>query len=332
MQNQRDHTQVLQAQPLVSFVVTAYNLPATMLRECVESILALSMRPQEREIILVDDGSDETPLTELKDLASHLIYYRQDNQGVSAARNAGLRIASGQFFQFVDGDDRLIPENYEHCLEILRSKQPDMLLFSATTSTKTAKSNLDCQGPFHGDDYMRHHNIRAAVWSYVFHRSLIGNLHFTVNKQFTEDEEFTPMLLLRSEKLYKTEVKAYFYRQHQQSATHQKSEESLRKRFDDSIDTILRLNDKADRMPQSDRQAMQRRVAQLTMDYIYNIIVETRDRDFLNEQLKELERNGLFPLPDRNYTKKYSWFRRMTNSQAGLRMLMLALPHLKRER
>ena len=332
MQNQRDHTQVLQAQPLVSFVVTAYNLPATMLRESVESILALSMRPQEREIILVDDGSDETPLTELKDLASHLIYYRQDNQGVSAARNAGLRIATGQFIQFIDGDDRLIPENYEHCLEILQSKQPDMLLFSATTSPKKPKSELDCEGPFQGSEYMRHHNIKSSVCSYVFHRSLIGNLHFTVNKQFTEDEEFTPLLLLRSEKLFTTEAKAYFYRQHQKSATHRKSDESLRKRFDDNLDTILRLNEKADRMPQADRQAMQRRVAQLTMDYIYNIIVETRDRDFLNEQLKELERNGLFPLPDRNYTKKYSWFRRMTNSQAGLRMLMLALPHLKRER
>ena len=316
----------------MSFIVTAYNLPAEMLRECIESILALSMRPQEREIILVDDGSDKTPLTELDDLANHLIYFRQENQGVSAARNAGLRIATGKFVQFIDGDDRLITENYEHCLQILQTKQPDMLLFNATTSQKSAKSEPDCQGPFQGSDYMRHHNIKSSVCSYVFHRSLIGNLHFTVNKQFTEDEEFTPLLLLRSEKLYTTEAKAYFYRQHRQSTTHQKSEERLRKRFGDSLDTILRLNEKADRMPAADRQAMQRRVAQLTMDYIYNVIVETRDRKFLNEQLKELERNGLFPLPDRNYTKKYNWFRRMTNSQAGLRMLMLALPHTKRER
>ena len=94
----------------------------------------------------------------------------------------------------------------------------------------------------------------------------------------------------------------------------------------------MRLNDKADRMPQADRQAMQRRVAQLTMDYIYNVIVETRDRKFLDQQLAELQKKGLFPLPDRNYTKKYSWFRRMTNSKTGLRMLMLVLPYTKKER
>lgn len=332
MQNQHAHTQSLQEKPEVTFIVTVYNLPAEMLRECLESILALDFDEKRREIILVDDGSDETPLTELKDLVRHIIYYRQDNQGVSAARNAGLRIATGKFIQFIDGDDLLIPENYQHCLKILDEKQPDILFFNMTTKQQSVKSEIDCEGPFQGSDYMRHHNIQSSVCSYIFHRCLLGNLHFTVNKQFTEDEEFTPMLLLRSEKLYKTEVKAYFYRQHQQSATHQKSEECLRKRFDDSIDTILRLNDKADRMPQADRQAMQRRVAQLTMDYIYNVIVETRDRQFLDQQLAELQKKGLFPLPDRNYTKKYSWFRRMTNSKTCLRMLMLVLPYTKKER
>lgn len=316
----------------MSFIVTAYNLPAEMLRECIGSILALDFDEKRREIVLVDDGSDETPLTELKDLARHIIYYRQENQGVSAARNAGLRIARGQFIQFIDGDDRLIPENYRHCLQILDEKQPDMLLFNATTGAKTTPSDGDCQGPFQGSDYMRRNNIKSAVWCYLFHRSLVGNLCFTENKQYTEDEEFTPQLLLRSERLYTTRATAYFYRQHAQSATHRKSEVLLQKRFDDSLDTILRLNTKADRMPQADRQAMQRRVAQLTMDYIYNVIVETRDRKFLDEQLAELEKFGLFPLPDRNYTKKYSWFRRMTNSKAGLRMLILVLPYTKKER
>ncbi|MBR1468837.1 MAG: glycosyltransferase, partial [Prevotella sp.] len=250
----------------------------------------------------------------------------------SAARNAGLRIARGQFIQFIDGDDLLIPENYRHCLQILAEKQPDMLFFGMTTKQKSPKSELDCEGPFQGSDYMRHHNIQSSVCSYIFQRSILGNLHFTVNKQFTEDEEFTPMLLLRSERLFTTSAKAYFYRQHQQSATHQKTEESLQKRFSDSIDTILRLNMQADRMPTDERQALQRRVAQLTMDYIYNIIVETRDRKLLSRQLAELRKNGLYPLPERNYTTKYKWFQRLANSEKGLRMLMFVLPFTKKER
>ena len=46
-------------QPLVSFILTYYNLPVQMLCECIDSILALSLTPEEREIIVVDDGSDE---------------------------------------------------------------------------------------------------------------------------------------------------------------------------------------------------------------------------------------------------------------------------------
>ena len=43
--------------PLVSFILTYYNQPVQMLCECIDSILALSLRPFEREIIVVDDGS-----------------------------------------------------------------------------------------------------------------------------------------------------------------------------------------------------------------------------------------------------------------------------------
>ena len=68
------------------------------------------------------------------------------------------------------------------------------------------------------------------------------------------------------------------------------------------------------------------------MDYIYKIIVDTRNRDYLNEKLNELRAHGLYPLPNRNYTRKYNWFQRLANSEKGLRMLMFVLPYTKRER
>ena len=48
--------------PLVSFIVTTYNLPVTLLDECLNSILSLSLSEEEREIILIDDGSDRSPI------------------------------------------------------------------------------------------------------------------------------------------------------------------------------------------------------------------------------------------------------------------------------
>ena len=78
--------------------------------------------------------------------------------------------------------------------------------------------------------------------------------------------------------------------------------------------------------------ALLRRVHQMTMDYIYKVIVETRNRDYLDRQLEELRKKGLFPLPDKDYTAKYSWFRRLSNTAIGLSFLMRALPLMKRER
>jgi hypothetical protein len=85
-------------------------------------------------------------------------------------------------------------------------------------------------------------------------------------------------------------------------------------------------------MPSNDRLAMQRRVAQLTMDYIYNIIMLTRSREELDKRLEELHAEGFFPLPDRDYSQKYKWFRKMTNTRFGRTILLNTLPLLKRER
>ena len=87
-----------------------------------------------------------------------------------------------------------------------------------------------------------------------------------------------------------------------------------------------------DRLPHTDRLALQRRVAQLTMDYIYNTIMLTHSRKALDSCLEELRQHGLFPLPDRDYTQKYKWFRRMTNSAFGRTILLNTLPFMKRER
>ena len=51
--------------PLVSFIVTTYNLPTTLLCECLQSILSLSLSKEESEILIVDDGSEVSPLKDV---------------------------------------------------------------------------------------------------------------------------------------------------------------------------------------------------------------------------------------------------------------------------
>ena len=81
--------------PLISFILTYYNLPVEMLIECIESILALSLQADEREIIVVDDGSKIRCVNELTKYDDEITYIRQRNMGLSEARNTGIQMATG---------------------------------------------------------------------------------------------------------------------------------------------------------------------------------------------------------------------------------------------
>ena len=95
--------------PLVSVIVPAFNAER-FLRQALESVLAQSYRPL--DVIVVDDGS----LDGTADIArsyTEVRYMHQSNQGHAAARNAGLRVASGEFVSFLDADDLWAPNKLE---------------------------------------------------------------------------------------------------------------------------------------------------------------------------------------------------------------------------
>ena len=329
MQNQQTEAQAL---PLVTFVIAYYQLPVAMLCECIDSILALSLNGSEREIIVVDDGSANSPLAALDKYLGEIVYIRQNHQGLSQARNRGIQAATGRYLQFVDGDDYLLRLPYEHCLELVRNGKPDVVMFDFTSSTDgDAAATYNTDDLHSGTEYLSHHNLQATACCYLFRRAILGELRFTPGI-YHEDEEFTPQLLLRADSVRSTDAQAYYYRQRPQSITTDTDIRKTLQRLADMQGVIGKLDRMADTLPTADRAALQRRVAQLTMDYVYNIIVQTRSRRYLNRKLEELRRQGLFPLPDRDYTLKYKWFRRLTNSSAGLSLLMNVLPLMKRER
>ena len=80
-----------------------------------------------------------------------------------------------------------------------------------------------------------------------------------------------------------------------------------------------------DTLSTTDRNAMQRRVNQLTMDYIYNVIRLTKSWHFLQQRIGRLYDKGLYPLSLNHYTKKYYWFARMSSSKTGLRLLFTTI-------
>ena len=69
----------------------------------------------------------------MAEIANQMIYIRQPNQGLSQARNTGIAMAKGQYIQFIDADDFLISGNYDKCLDFIRFKDADIVLFDFAT-------------------------------------------------------------------------------------------------------------------------------------------------------------------------------------------------------
>jgi glycosyltransferase involved in cell wall biosynthesis len=101
----------------VSIVITTYNR-SHLLREAVESVLAQTYPSV--EAIVVDDGStDDTPQL-MERYAGRVKYIRQQNAGVSAARNHGFRESSGEFLGFLDDDDVYFPDKIQRQVSYLQ--------------------------------------------------------------------------------------------------------------------------------------------------------------------------------------------------------------------
>src|SRR5690348_4318950 len=112
------------SQGLVSTIIPVYNR-AALLQEAVASVLAQAYRPI--EIIIVDDGStDDTGFVaeELTKRHSDVRVIHRKNGGPGAARESGRLVAKGEFIQFLDSDDLLLPEKFQSQIAGLR-KFPD---------------------------------------------------------------------------------------------------------------------------------------------------------------------------------------------------------------
>lgn len=112
--------------PAVTVVIAAYNA-SRYIAQALDSVLAQTFN--DYEVIVVNDGSsDREELEQI--LRSHplpIIYLSQENKGVSAARNAAIRIAKGEFYAQLDADDQWTPDYLEVQLQLL-SDNPDVAL------------------------------------------------------------------------------------------------------------------------------------------------------------------------------------------------------------
>src|SRR4051812_35041738 len=112
--------------PTVSVIIPTYNC-AALVTVAVDSVLAQTV--QASEVIVVDDGSTDDTRERLS--SYRIRYLHQQNQGVAAARNNGLREASGDLIAFLDADDVWYPRKLELQIAAIEAN-PDIVLLGTS--------------------------------------------------------------------------------------------------------------------------------------------------------------------------------------------------------
>ena len=116
--------------PLVSVIIPAYNV-APFMAETLESVFTQDFKSY--ETIVVNDGSPDTADLEavVQQYSGRLTYLKQQNKGVSSARNSALRIARGEYVAFLDGDDVWLPSKLSEQVKFLRDGGYDLVYSNA---------------------------------------------------------------------------------------------------------------------------------------------------------------------------------------------------------
>lgn len=111
--------------PKVSVIIPAYNM-APYVGTAVSSVLAQTFT--DYEVIVINDGSTDETEKALAPFLNRITYVRQQNRGLSGARNTGLRLAAGEYIALLDADDIWMPEYLAGMVALIESAaQPDVV-------------------------------------------------------------------------------------------------------------------------------------------------------------------------------------------------------------
>ena len=209
----------------LSVVVPVYNV-APWLPDFLTS-LAKALPAGMNEVIAVDDGSTDDSPAILKKFASEMNLHivRQENGGLSAARNTGLGVARGEWIAFADSEDRVLPGSYARWLQKAEAGALDILLgngvyhYEGRQADRPIFEGVAATPVIAGTEWLRE-RLRAKflphmVWLHLYRREFIERHGFRfVPRLIHEDVIWTTRALLRAERVQYDPEPSYLYRVH----------------------------------------------------------------------------------------------------------------------
>lgn len=214
--------------PKISVIIPVYNT-AECLPQCLDSLL--NQTYSDLEILCVDDGSTDNSWEVLQEYAekdARMKIFRQENAGVSVARNRALEHAVGDFLSFIDSDDWLDLDTYEKCVEVIDGKI-DVVFYGVQLEPECKRGNQEIVDLHLMPEHVGMQRINETtvlfksgiVANKLMRKALIDrfNIRFADNISHGEDTAFCLCVLSVARCIYGLKNRFYHYLQRETSTT-----------------------------------------------------------------------------------------------------------------
>lgn len=204
----------------ISIIIPVYNVEQ-YLKRCMECLL--EQKEFLTEIILIDDGSTDSSSKICLDYSrkyANVIYLRQPNAGPGAARERGLRIASGKYICFVDSDDIVDINVIGKMVNYAEETKADIVSANIAYLDETDSEMLETVSrlrikPYEIYEVKKHpeliYLLRLFLWGKIYKKSLLINANVTQPNHFYEDTSVLPCIFSTAETVFHVDEVVYKY-------------------------------------------------------------------------------------------------------------------------
>ncbi len=222
----KENRPVLEKQDLISIIIPIYNVEKYLSR-CLDSVIRQTYK--NIEIILVNDGSTDDSgviCEKYQKKDSRIHYIKQENGGLSAARNTGMKNAHGEYFIFIDSDDYVNVHFVEELYSASMNTNADMAVCNykivyeqKVDIFKQETSLLEVVEENKFDNlYNKRSTVTTVAWNKLYKKELFDKIKYPDGK-LHEDEYVIPYLLEKVKRITYTNCKYYYYYQRPNSIT-----------------------------------------------------------------------------------------------------------------
>lgn len=263
-----------------SIIIPSYNVES-YIQQTIQSVLKQSYCNY--EIIIVDDGSSDDTVKIIHNIKDERIkLIKTKHAGVSAARNVGLKNASGDYVVFVDSDDYIEDWILGQIAKKI-SRKPDVQVFvgmfnitkedeklKSCHSERLNKFKINNRSQADVLEYFYRVRLIFTVWRFIVKRDLIinNNLYFE-DGLLHEDEDWVTRMLLSSDNFQLIEQPFYNYRIHKNSIMQREDKNHIRLRHDSRYKIAMKFVDMADSVEEQYKKNFLYRCAYKNVQQVY---------------------------------------------------------------